>query len=357
MRLRKEQSSKRFRFIAALLLTTAFCLSSYPVLVPVQGAEKNSAEKDNAESKNEDGLSKRTLSEEQGIQAKRYKRFETTLESMAKNIEDEDPAKAAFIRRILKKSQSDRIARRLESLTTMLKDGDASGDILEQQDTAINDMKNLLKRLQDYDKKKENQERRKQLEKLLREINNRIKDEKRNQMRVARGDSPEKIEGKEKKNADKTQDIVDGIKKHDGDPKEGKPMDGDPKEGKPMDGDPKEGKPMDGDPKEGKPMDGDPKEGKPKEDSESDDKKTPGKEDLEKALEEMKRAIEELKKKNLDNASDAQGDAIDNLIKAKEKIEELLKQLREEERELLLAALEARFAKMLKDQKKVKRKT
>ncbi|MCA9113974.1 MAG: hypothetical protein KDA79_02735 [Planctomycetaceae bacterium] len=61
----------------------------------------------------------------------------------------------------------------------------------------------------------------------------------------------------------------------------------------------------------------------------------------------MERAIEELKKKNHDDASDSQGDAIAELEKAKEKLEEILRQLREEEQELLLFALEARFQKML----------
>jgi len=67
----------------------------------------------------------------------------------------------------------------------------------------------------------------------------------------------------------------------------------------------------------------------------------------------MERAIEELKKKNHDGASKAQDDAIKELIAAKEKLEEILRQLRDEERELLLMALEARFQKMLAMQKLV----
>ena len=61
----------------------------------------------------------------------------------------------------------------------------------------------------------------------------------------------------------------------------------------------------------------------------------------------MERAIEELKKKSRDAASGHQDKALDELLKAKEKLEEILRQLREEERKLLLAALEARFQKML----------
>lgn len=64
----------------------------------------------------------------------------------------------------------------------------------------------------------------------------------------------------------------------------------------------------------------------------------------------MERAIEELKQQNRDGASDRQDEAIARLQQAKEKLEEILRQLREEERELLLAALEARFQKMLASQ-------
>ena len=61
----------------------------------------------------------------------------------------------------------------------------------------------------------------------------------------------------------------------------------------------------------------------------------------------MERAIEELKKKSRDAAADHQDKALQELLEAKEKLEEILRQLREEERKLLLAALEARFQKML----------
>ena len=62
----------------------------------------------------------------------------------------------------------------------------------------------------------------------------------------------------------------------------------------------------------------------------------------------MEKAIEELRKKqNREGASKHQDEAIRKLLEAKEKLEEILRQLREEEKELLLANLEARFRKML----------
>ena len=81
-------------------------------------------------------------------------------------------------------------------------------------------------------------------------------------------------------------------------------------------------------------------------DEQADDKKTPGRDEIAQAVEKMQRAIEELKKKNRDEASKEQSEALAKLEEAKAKLEEILRQIREEERELLLAALEARFQKM-----------
>ena len=67
----------------------------------------------------------------------------------------------------------------------------------------------------------------------------------------------------------------------------------------------------------------------------------------------MDRAIEELKKKQNNKASDSQDKALADLQKAKEKLEEILRQLREEERAMVLAALEARFRDMLQRQEAI----
>ena len=67
----------------------------------------------------------------------------------------------------------------------------------------------------------------------------------------------------------------------------------------------------------------------------------------------MDRAIEDLKKNNRKGASDKQDKALAELIKAKEKLEEILRQVREEEREMVLTQMEARFRDMLLKQEAV----
>jgi hypothetical protein len=130
----------------------------------------------------------------------------------------------------------------------------------------------------------------------------------------------------------------------DGKPSDQKPMPGKPQDGKPMDGQPQEGQPMpmqDGDQKQDGQQDDNQQQQDPKK------QKTPGRKQLEESRDAMQRAIEELKKQQRDDASKEQDEAIKKLMEAKEKIEEILRQLREEEQKLMLAALEARFKKML----------
>lgn len=144
-------------------------------------------------------------------------------------------------------------------------------------------------------------------------------------------------------------------------PKDGMPEDGESSEGKPKDGEspqsppqdsqkpgnsqPQEGQPQQGQPQEGQPQEGQPENGRAEQQSQ---KKTPGREDLEEARKEMEKAIQELKEnQDRGKASRHQDEAIRQLLEAKEKLEEILRQLREEEKSLTLASLESRFRKML----------
>ncbi len=140
--------------------------------------------------------------------------------------------------------------------------------------------------------------------------------------------------------------------KSDGSPM-GKPSDSsskpkkDKSKSKPMPGD--SSPPMDEQPM---PMDGgDDKDSPPsspqsEEERQRQQQRTPGRQELDQARREMEQAIEELKKKS-GKASEKQDEALANLLKAKERLEEILRQLREEEKEMMLAALEARLRDML----------
>jgi len=185
-------------------------------------------------------------------------------------------------------------------------------------------------------------------------------------------------EASDKDGADKKgagQDSKDGSKDgkqsepKEGDPagKEQDPKEGDPKEGSPKEGDPQQGdskqseKKAEGEPEKGEPAPSDPQSGEQKSgeqksggkssgEKKSDKQKkqqTPGREQLEKAREEMERALDKLKEQKREDAIENEDKAIEELHKAAEKLEAMLRQLREEEKEMMLASLEARFQRML----------
>ncbi|MFO0976896.1 MAG: hypothetical protein U0996_10900 [Planctomycetaceae bacterium] len=74
---------------------------------------------------------------------------------------------------------------------------------------------------------------------------------------------------------------------------------------------------------------------------------TPGRDQIERAQQQMEQALKELQDQQKDNALKDQDKALEELHAAAEELEKKLKQLREEEKEMVLASLEARFQRML----------
>lgn len=83
----------------------------------------------------------------------------------------------------------------------------------------------------------------------------------------------------------------------------------------------------------------------------------PGQPQVQKAQQRMQQASARLRKREGESAGDSQQQAIDELSKAQQAIEDRLAQLREQMQEELLAALEARFVQMLERQKPVTQAT
>ena len=202
-------------------------------------------------------------------------------------------------------------------------------------------------------------------------------------------DGKDSKDGKGKDSKDGDPKDGKGKDSKDGDPKDGKgkdSKDGDPKDGKGKDsknGDPKDGKGKDskgGDPKDGKGKDskgGDPKDGKGKDSKGGDPKDGKGgdpmdskagesadmppnpetqiaKKQIQEGVKEQEAAEKKIEKDDKQGASEDQAKAVDKLKQAQKKLEELLKQLREEEIERLLAQLQGRCEKMLAMQIAVK---
>lgn len=84
---------------------------------------------------------------------------------------------------------------------------------------------------------------------------------------------------------------------------------------------------------------------------------SPGREQLQQARREMQQALEELKGKNTKNAEKEEEDAVAKLAEMKAELEKILRQLREEEKEMYLTLLEARFQNMLRRQEQINSET
>jgi hypothetical protein len=149
-----------------------------------------------------------------------------------------------------------------------------------------------------------------------------------------------------------------------GEPGEGKPGEGKPGEGKPGEGKPGEGKPGEGKPGEGQPGQGQPGQGQPGEGQSgqspppgSESESFPGRERVAQAEQRMREAQQKLEEAKREGAIEAQEAALRELEAAKAELEEILRQLRKEELERMLAQLEARFRKMLEMQIEVYERT
>ena len=169
-------------------------------------------------------------------------------------------------------------------------------------------------------------------------------------------DSQDK-EGKDKDESSENEksDEQEKSESQKGQKQSGKSPQSKPQKGKPQKGQPQQGEqpPQENQEQQDKQSQDDSQQEDREDSSQNPQEKTPGRDDLQRAKREMDRAIEELKKNNRKGASDRQDKAIAELMKAKEKLEEILRQIREEERELVLAQMEARFRAMLIQQEAV----
>jgi hypothetical protein len=170
----------------------------------------------------------------------------------------------------------------------------------------------------------------------------------------AKGKPTDGKPGEEKKDGDTEGTDPEGKdqedkKKGDREPKGDSAPNSKPGDGEPKDGESKDGKSKGSGSKSEQKSSGKKKSaGKSGEKSGKDEpKKTPGREQLENAQQQMERALEELKEQEREKALEHEDEALEELHEAASELEEMLKQLREEEKEMLLASLEARFQRML----------
>lgn len=359
--------------LVAAIALAARAADPRPVVPPVENKNKV---------KDTDDVDPKARIEEAANQQERLRRqfeeFKQSLLRLKQRLESspkpEDREKAKVLDEALAKASEQGTDTKFSTLVSALKgseafkDLDQLGSILDKNEDLRKDLRALIELLLRDDRDAQRKKEQEQLTRLLEQIKEIIgKQERlRSQTELARK-SAEELEKLQKKLTDETKDLVakrdakkgSESKKSDpkkGDSKSGKPGEkkdskpGESKDSKPSEPkDGKQGQPKDG--KQGQPKDGDSQQAQNQQQQQQQQQppqeNNPVKKQIEEANKHQKQAEEELNKKKNNDAVVKQDKALEELMKAKKRLEELLKQLREEEIERLLAALQARCERML----------
>jgi hypothetical protein len=304
---------------------------------PVKAPEPNAADK---------------LSLEERRLAEKYKHLEDVLLRMAELNAASDPRRAALLKKAVAQSKDQLIGVRFERLVEMLGKDNLS-KALENQTELDQDLHALLELLMSENRAKSIENEKARLREYLKQLGIIIKQERDIQARTTGGDDQKRLAGEQANIAEKTGGLAKDIQKNEEKPRDakgkanGKQGDGGKGE-KGKGGDIKDGKGKDG---KGKSGEGEGNESKGQQ--QQGGSENPARKRLEAARQRMDEAEKKLKEAKREGAADKEEEAIRELEQAKADLEEILRQLREEEIERILAMLELRFRKMLQMQEEV----
>ena len=342
------------------------------------------------------------LSIEQQRIADKYKRLEDTLLRMAELTAVTDPRRAALLKKAVAQSKEELIGLQLNALVELLEKGQLSRALGNQEDVD-GDLRHLLELLLSENRAKRLESEKARIREYLKRLNQIIKTQKDVQGRTTGGGDQDRLADEQDKLADASGGLADDIRRNEESESDGPQeeadkdsMDGDkagpgkqdPK--KSEDGSPRDPKDAEQSPdrkepgadaQDGQEPDGnkaDPKgqgrseEQSPKQPKEpgsdqgnrqedksdqspesSDQDDHPARKRIEAARERMRSARQKLQQAERKGAAEEQEEAVRELEQAKAELEEILRQLREEEIEQVLARLQARFLKMLQMQRAV----
>jgi hypothetical protein len=265
--------------------------------------------------------------EEQRI-AEKYKHLEDVLLRMAELNASTDPRRAVLLKKAVAQSKEQLIAVRLDRLVELLGKEQLS-KAMESQTEVDQDLRALLELLLSENRAKRIENEKARIREYLKRINGIIKQEKDIQGRTTGGDDAKQLAGQQGKVAEKTGELAKEVRKSEEQQK------GEGGKGK------GEGK------GEGK------QDGGGSASQQHYKQQPPAEKRLEAAQKRMKEAEAKLGEAKRQGASEKQEEAIRELQLAKARLEEILRQLRQEEIERTLAMLEARFRKMLDMQQEV----
>ncbi|MFQ5423747.1 MAG: hypothetical protein ACE5F9_07170 [Phycisphaerae bacterium] len=281
------------------------------------------------------GSSTGALPDRQGVIRDRVRRLEDRLFELSKVLRKVEPDRAARLLETLGAARSLRVRQNMDKIVEQLRSG-AYSDAVDGQKAVTDDLLQLLKHLLEEPDRLD--ERKKEIDRLkeAREALNRLIEEQEREQAAAEaaarpdGDQEQLDQQAEaqRETGEKTKVLADQMK---GGGTEASKGDGDAGGG--GNGGPPGGGKSGGEQ--------DPQEGA------SDDQPLPGQQDIEGAVPLQEDAAKALDRQAPAEAAEKQAEAVKKLKQAQDQLDDVLEQLRREQQEEMLAALEARFRAML----------
>lgn len=295
--------------------------------------------------------------ERQEILNRQFREFESALLRLSQRLErsskPEDRERAANLKKALELASKENTDTKFDRLVTILRSSKALNmreieQAMEQSQLLEQDIRDILALLLADNRDAELKREKARLSALLKRIEKALHEEKIERAETEAGQKGKEGLAKEQKRlANDTADIAKDMGKNaqsEGSKSKGQGGGKGKGEGEGKGGGKGSGN-GGGSGSEGEPKEGSPKQGESPDNPQQQD--TPGRKHVQDANEYQRQAEQNIRQDKKNEASSNQGKSIEELEKARKKLEELLRQLREEEMERMLAALQARCERML----------
>ncbi|RIK83598.1 MAG: hypothetical protein DCC67_05765 [Planctomycetota bacterium] len=321
-----------------------------------------------------------SLAQSEAQLKQRYDRLELLASRLGELSAATQPRRAALLRELISQSRGRDVAGQFDRVIEAMEQ-ESYSTALERQNALEADLQKLLDLLLQEDRDRQIESQRKRISRYLQDLNRLIRLQRGVKARTDAGDDAARLAEDQQRVGQRTKQLGDEIEENENSPaparspdagQETKPSPGgDPSSSppEPMPGEPDgaETKPQPGSPGQPQPQSPSPEANPGSPAGEPSDQQTPqpgppqsppnqppqttpierAAERLRQAQLRMEQAKQRLEQAQRDGAADEQTKAVEQLEQAKAELERILRQLREEELERMLATLEARFRKML----------
>lgn len=321
-------------------LTGAVCLGFLLLCVaPVLGQEESSAPSG--------------LSLEQQRLAGRFERLEAVVARLAELAESSEPERAEQLRKTIKSSREKGIAERFDAIVQLLERQRLSAAARDQTELQ-EELELLLQVLLEDPSDSQRDAMKRFLKAQIRELGKLIRQQRSLRNQNEQGADTNRLAKKQQDVSDSADTVQKALEQESKGPsQDGQSQPGQSQDNQAQPSDAQPGQSQNGQSQEGQPQEGQPGESQPGELQESSDPIARAARRIAQARQAMQQAEQKLRDAERREAQDEQRQAQRELEAARAELERILRQLREEEMERLLAKLASRFRDMLAAQQSI----